>query len=175
MKEAIKLGVIGIDHGHIFDMLNEMIKEGCSCDCFWTEGNPLTLQEFNKKYPNIKRKENKEQILNDSSIDMILISSIPVDRAGHSIDALRAGKNVMVDKPGCTTLDQLNNLKNTVKECSNFVNIAISLEFKIERFFANVMVMDQDFSVRSNRLNICKYIHDWSQQFLDIRELSIRK
>ena len=87
MKEAIKLGVIGIDHGHIFDMLNEMIKEGCSCDCFWTEGNPLTLQEFNKKYPNIKRKENKQEILNDSSIDMILISSIPVDRAGHSIDA----------------------------------------------------------------------------------------
>ena len=71
--------------------------------------------------------------------------------------------------------DAVRDLKNTVKECSNFVNIAISLEFKIERFFVNVMVMDQDFSVRSNRLNICKYIHDWSQQFLDIRELSIRK
>ena len=116
MKKALNLGVIGIDHGHIFDMLDEMIKEGCSCNSFWTDGDPLTLQEFNKKYPNIKRKENKEEILNDSSIDMILISSIPVDRAGHSIDALKAGKYVMLDKPGCTTLDQLNNLKNTVKE-----------------------------------------------------------
>ena len=59
-------------------MLDEMIKEGCSCNYFWTDGDPLTLQEFNKKYPNIKRKENKEEILNDSSIDMILISSIPI-------------------------------------------------------------------------------------------------
>jgi hypothetical protein len=29
MKKTINLGVIGIDHGHIFDMLDEMIKEGC--------------------------------------------------------------------------------------------------------------------------------------------------
>ena len=64
MKKTLKLGVIGIDHGHIFDMLDEMIKEGCKCNCFWTEGDPLTLQEFNKKYPNIKRKVNKEEILN---------------------------------------------------------------------------------------------------------------
>ena len=63
MKKTLNLGVIGIDHGHIFDMLDEMIKEGCNCNYFWTDGDPLTLQEFNKKYPNIKRKENKEEIL----------------------------------------------------------------------------------------------------------------
>ena len=54
MKKALNLGVIGIDHGHIFDMLDEMIKEGCSCNYFWTDGDPLTLQEFNKRYPNIE-------------------------------------------------------------------------------------------------------------------------
>ena len=81
MKNNLKLGVIGIDHGHIFDMLDEMLKEGCTCDHFWTEGDPLTLKEFNSKYPNIKRKENKDEILNDPSIDMILISSVPKDRA----------------------------------------------------------------------------------------------
>ena len=81
MKNNLNLGVIGIDHGHIFDMLDEMLKEGCTCDHFWTEGDPLTLKEFNSKYPNIKRKENKEEILNDPSIDMILISSVPKDRA----------------------------------------------------------------------------------------------
>ena len=46
---------------------------------------------------------------------MILISSIPKDRANHSIDALKAGKDVMVDKPGCTTLDQLDELKKKAK------------------------------------------------------------
>ena len=47
---------------------------------------------------------------------MILISSIPKDRAHNSIEATKAGKDVMVDKPGCTTLDQLNKLKKTVKQ-----------------------------------------------------------
>ena len=40
MEKTINLGVIGIDHGHIFDMLDEMLKEGCTCDYFWTEGDP---------------------------------------------------------------------------------------------------------------------------------------
>ena len=46
MNKNINIGVIGIDHGHIFDMLDEMLKEGCTCDYFWTEGLPLTLKEF---------------------------------------------------------------------------------------------------------------------------------
>ena len=62
---------------------------------------------------------------------MILISSIPVDRAGHSIDALKAGKDVMVDKPGCTTLDQLNNLKNTVKETGKIWSVNFSERFHV--------------------------------------------
>ena len=114
MKNNLNLGVIGIDHGHIFDMLDEMLKEGCTCNYFWTEGSPLTLDEFNKKYPNIKRVENKNDILNDNKIDMILISSIPKDRASHSIESLNSGKDVMVDKPGCTTLDQLEDLNGNV-------------------------------------------------------------
>ncbi len=60
MEKTINLGVIGIDHGHIFDMLDEMLKEGCACNHFWTKDDPLTLKEFNSKYPNIKRKENNK-------------------------------------------------------------------------------------------------------------------
>ena len=131
MKRSLNLAVLGIDHGHIFDMLDEMIKEGCKCNHFWTEGSPLTLKEFNKKYPNIKRVENKCEILKDNKIDMILISSIPKDRATLSIEALKSGKDVMVDKPGCTTLDQLNDLKRTVKETGKIWSVNFSERFHV--------------------------------------------
>ena len=131
MIKNINLGVIGIDHGHIFDMLDEMLKEGCTCDYFWTEGSPLTLKEFNQKYPNIKRVENKSEILNNNKIDMILISSIPKDRAINSIEALKSGKDVMVDKPGCTTLDQLENLKRTVKQTGKIWSVNFSERFHV--------------------------------------------
>ena len=131
MKRSLNLAILGIDHGHIFDMLDEMIKEGCNCNHFWTEGTPLTLKEFNKKYPNIKRLDNKSEILNDDKIDMILISSIPKDRSSLSIEALNSGKDVMVDKPGCTTLDQLENLKRTVKKTGKIWSVNFSERFHV--------------------------------------------
>jgi predicted dehydrogenase len=131
MIKNINLGIIGIDHSHIFDMLDEMLKEGCTCDYFWTEGSPLTLKEFNQKYPNIKRVENKSEILNDNKIDMILISSIPKDRAINSIEALKSGKDVMVDKPGCTTLDQLEDLKRMVKQTGKIWSVNFSERFHV--------------------------------------------
>ena len=131
MMKKLNLGVIGIDHGHIFDMLDEMLKEGCNCNYFWTEGTPLTLEEFKKKYPNIKRLDNKSEILNDDKIDMILISSIPKDRSSLSIEALNSGKDVMVDKPGCTTLDQLENLKRTVKKTGKIWSVNFSERFHV--------------------------------------------
>ena len=131
MEKKLNLGVVGIDHGHIFDMLDEMLKEGCVCDYFWTEGSPLTLKEFKKKYPKIKRIENKSEILEDDKINMILIASIPKDRANLSIEALKAGKDVMVDKPGCTTIDQLNDLKKIVKETGKIWSVNFSERFHV--------------------------------------------
>jgi len=131
MKKSLTLSILGIDHGHIFDMLDEMIKEGCKCNHFWTEGSPLTLKEFKKKYPNIKRVENKSEILNDDTVDMILISSIPKDRANLSIEVLKAGKDVMVDKPGCTTLNQLNDLKKATKETGKIWSVNFSERFHV--------------------------------------------
>jgi len=131
MKQSLNLAVLGIDHGHIFDMLDEMIKEGCNCNHFWTEGSPLTLKEFKQKYPDIKRIENKSEILENDKIDMILISSIPKDRANLSIEALKSGKDVMVDKPGCTTLDQLEDLKKTVKETGKIWSVNFSERFHV--------------------------------------------
>ena len=61
MKKTLNLGVIGIDHGHIFDMLDEMIKEGCSCNYFWTNGDPLTLEEFKKNIQILKEKKIKRK------------------------------------------------------------------------------------------------------------------
>ena len=131
MKTSLNLAVLGIDHGHIFDMLDEMIKEGCNCNYFWTEGSPLTLKEFNKKYPNIKRVKNKSDILKDNSIDMVLISSIPKDRANLSIEVLNSGKDVMVDKPGCTTLNQLEGLKRAVKKTGKIWSVNFSERFHV--------------------------------------------
>jgi glycyl-tRNA synthetase beta chain len=66
-------------------------------------------------------------------------------------------------------------LKSEVNKNSDFVKQVLFLGPKIEKFFEEVMVMDEDLIVRSNRLVICKNIHDWSLRFLDLRELVVPK
>ena len=131
MNKSLKIGVMGIDHAHIFGMLDHMLKEGCICEKWWTEGSPIAMEKFNKKYPKIKRVDDKLKILNDQSIDIILISAIPKDRASLAIQSMNAGKDVMVDKPGCTTINQLNELKKCVKQTGKIWSVNFSERFQV--------------------------------------------
>ena len=36
----LTLGVIGVDHRHIFGQLGKMLELGCKCKGWWTEGDP---------------------------------------------------------------------------------------------------------------------------------------
>ena len=106
MSDGPRLGVLGIDHRHIWGMLGNMLAQGCSCAGWWTAQESPHEAMFGTDYPDIANVE-KAVLLEDASIDMILISAIPADRAALAIEAMEAGKDVMVDKPGCTTLEQL--------------------------------------------------------------------
>lgn len=129
--KPLKLGVIGIDHRHIFGQLDKMQLLGCTCKGWWTQGAPEPLEGFTKRFPNIPRVANRQELLDDPEIDMILIADVPVRRADRAIDAMRAGKDVMTDKPGCTTLDQLAAIKACVSETNRIWSIDFSERFEV--------------------------------------------
>ena len=126
-----KLGVIGIDHGHIFGMLGNMKAEGCTCDTYWTDGPAVTETKFNEVFPEVAKVEDRRRILDDPEVTMVLISSVPEDRADFAIEAMRAGKDVMVDKPGCTTLDQLADLRAVQAETGRIWSVNFSERFQV--------------------------------------------
>lgn len=126
-----KLGVLGIDHGHIFGMLSNMLKQGCSCDTYWTDGHAVTETKFNQLFSSLKKTSDHRQILDDPAVKMVLISAVPADRAGLAIAAMRAGKDVMVDKPGCTTLAQLEQIKAVQKETGRIWTVNFSERFEV--------------------------------------------
>ncbi len=113
MAEGLKLGVLGIDHGHIFGMLGNMLANGCTCAQWWMRGEAVTEQKFRDVFDGLEKVDDRRRILDDPAVDMVLISAIPSDRAHLAIEAMEAGKDVMVDKPGCTTLEQL----AAIREC----------------------------------------------------------
>ncbi len=127
----INVAVIGIDHRHIFGQLEGMLSAGCSCKGWWTEGQPDLCEGFIKRFPDIPRVENREELLKDPDIHLILIADVPAKRAERAIEAMQSGKDVMTDKPGCTTLDQLNAIKNVVAETGRIWSIDFSERFEV--------------------------------------------
>jgi predicted dehydrogenase len=127
---SLKLGIIGIDHGHIFGMLSNMKALGCSCAQYWTDGPAVTEAKFNQVFPEVTKALDRREIL-DSDVDMVLISSVPADRAGFAIEAMEAGKDVMVDKPGCTTLEQLSQIRAVQARTKRIWSVNFSERFGV--------------------------------------------
>ena len=59
-----------------------------------------------------RRSSTATSIFADPNIDVICIAAIPRDRADLAVRAMRAGKDAMVDKPGVTTCDQLDEVRH---------------------------------------------------------------
>ncbi|GIT90000.1 oxidoreductase [Jannaschia pagri] len=127
----MKFGAIGIDHRHIFGMAANMIAAGGTFAGWWTDGAPEPLAGFQKRFPDVPRVAEADALLADPTLDLILISCIPRDRAGWAIKAMQAGKDVMVDKPGCTTLDQLAAIKAVQAETGRIWSVDFSERFEV--------------------------------------------
>lgn len=125
-----RFAALGLDHRHIFGMAQNLIDVGAEFACWWTEGTPGTLEGFAKRFPDVPNRR-KEDILADPSIDVILIAAIPVHRAGIAIEAMEAGKHVMVDKPGCVTFEQLDALKLTQSRTRKIWAVNFSERFEV--------------------------------------------
>lgn len=129
--KSITIGILGIDHAHIHGMLGHMLAQGCTAKYWWTQGSPNTQAAFEAAFPQLQKVSDKRQIIEDPDIDIVLISAIPADRAGLAIEAMQAGKDVMVDKPGCTTFEQLENLRATVEKTGRIWSVNFSERFEV--------------------------------------------
>ncbi len=120
---------LGLDHRHIYGMTENMEKAGVKCLGFWTKGTPETLAGYQKRFPDMPRFDRLEDALNCGA-NLALISAIPADRADLTQQAMQHGMDVMTDKPGCTTLEQLNQIKQTVAKTGRIWSVNFSERFE---------------------------------------------
>lgn len=131
MAERLKFAAIGLDHRHIYGQAANMEAIGGEFVGWWTEGTPGTIDGFERRFPDARRVADRRVLLADPDIDLILIAAIPSDRAALAIEAMESGKDVMVDKPGCTTLDQLEQIRACVKRTGRIWSINFSERFEV--------------------------------------------
>ncbi len=131
MSNPLRIGIVGIDHRHIYGMAAEMKKVGAELVCWWTEGEPETLAGFVKRFPDLPRVAQASDVIERDDIDLILLSGIPSERAAFAVAAMQAGKDVMSDKPGCTSQAQLEQIKACVGQTGRIWSIDFSERFEV--------------------------------------------
>ena len=111
-----RFAAIGLDHLHIYDLTQDLLDEGAECVGYNPDTtDPRVLAGFQKRFPHVPAAETR-RLLDDPSIDFVVIAARPCDRADLAIAAMRRGKDVMVDKPGITTSDHLVAVERTASE-----------------------------------------------------------
>jgi len=111
----IRFSVININHPHIYGMVDAVTRGGGQLISFYAKEADLAA-DFAKKYPNAKPAPNQKTILEDNSIQLVLSSGIPLERAPLGIEVMKHGKDYLVDKPGIITLEQLADVRRVQKE-----------------------------------------------------------
>jgi predicted dehydrogenase len=103
---SIKFAAIGLDHAHIYGMVNAVQRGGGELVSFFAT-DPAQIAEFRKRFGEVKLAASEDEILNDKSIQLVAGAPIPDLRAPLGIRVMKAGKDYLADKPGITSLEQL--------------------------------------------------------------------
>jgi predicted dehydrogenase len=130
-KYHIKFAVCGMSHDHIYGMVGAIQRGGGELVAAWG-GEADKLAAFTKRFPNVKMVKTQEEILDDSSIQLVLSSQIANERAPLGVRAMKKGKDFLSDKPGVTTLEQLAEIRKTIAETKRIFAIMYSERLEVK-------------------------------------------
>jgi predicted dehydrogenase len=116
---------IGLNHGHIYGQTQVMLDAGCRLKSFYAPEDDLS-SAYTKAFPQAARVADERAILDDPEIKLVIGAGILAERAPMAVRAMRHGKDVMLDKPGATTLEQLAELRRVQSETGRILSILYS-------------------------------------------------
>jgi predicted dehydrogenase len=110
---SVSVGIVGLGYWGPNWLRNFASTEGCEltwgCDL-----SASRIQKFSRQYPAVRFTKNFEDLLNDKSLDAIVIATPTDSHFPLAKAALEAGKHVLVEKP----------MTGTVKEARTLVALA---------------------------------------------------
>ena len=130
-QHHIRFAVCGISHDHIHGMIGAVTRGGGELVAWWGE-EPDKRAEFARRYPRAKAARERDEVLQDGSVQLVLSSQIANERAGIGVRAMKAGKDFLSDKPGIITLDDLALVRKTIAETGRIYAIMYSERLEVK-------------------------------------------
>jgi predicted dehydrogenase len=124
-RYSIRFAVCGMSHDHIYGMVGAIQRGGGVLVAAYG-AEPEKVAAFRKRFPEVKIASSEKEILDDPSIQLVLSSTIPNQRAGLGVEVMKRGKDYLSDKPGMTTMAQLEEVRKTIQETHRIYGIMYS-------------------------------------------------
>jgi predicted dehydrogenase len=156
-KYHIKFAVCGMSHDHIYGMIGAVQRGGGELVAAWG-GEEDKLAAFRKRFPDVKIVATQEEILDDPKVQLVLSSQIANERAPMGVKAMRNGKDFLSDKPGATTLEQIDELRKTIAETGRIYGILYSERLEVKAsVYAGVLVQQGAIGKVIQTINIAPH------------------
>lgn len=132
-KGEFVFAAIGLDHGHIYGMTNGLLEAGATLKWVYDPDSEKTAA-FLKEYEaeGVQAAESEEQIFQDEEVRLVAAACVTSERAALGVRVMKAGKDYFVDKAPLTTLEQLERVKQTVRETGKKYMVSYSERLQVE-------------------------------------------
>jgi predicted dehydrogenase len=130
-KYSVKFAVCGMSHDHIYGMVGAMQRGGGILVSAYGQ-EPDKTAAFAKRFPDCRMVTTEDAILDDNSIQLVLSSAIPNQRAPLGVRVMQRGKDYLSDKPGITTLEQLAAVRKTIADTHRIYGIMYSERLEVK-------------------------------------------
>ena len=121
-QKKIRFSAININHAHIYSQTDTLLEAGAEMVSFYSKESDLAAA-YASKYPQARRTSSAEEILEDKTVDLVITSGIPNERAPLGMRVMQAGKDFMSDKPGFTSLEDLAQARRIQSETGRIYSI----------------------------------------------------
>lgn len=125
----LKFAVIGMNHFHIYQMVDAVTRGGGALAKVYVR-EPDLLAQLTRRYPDAAVAGDEREILEDPGIALVLSSIIPNERAPLGVRVMQHGKDYISDKPGITTLEQLAEVRRVQAATGRIYSIMYSERFE---------------------------------------------
>ena len=141
-KGTFPVGVIGLDHGHIYGMCNGLSEAGADISKVW-DPDPAKVTQFLASFPQAKAARSEAEVLEDPAIKLVASAAVPASRCAIGLRALDHGKDYFADKPPFTTLEQVDAARKKTAEKGLKYAVYYSERLHVEAaVFAGKLVAD---------------------------------
>jgi predicted dehydrogenase len=129
-KYSIRFAVCGMSHDHIYGMVGAIQHGGGMLVSAYGQ-EPDKVAAFQKRFPDVRIVASEDEILNDPSIQLVMSSTIPNQRAELGVRVMQHGKDYLSDKPGATTLEQMAEIRNTIASTGRIYGVLYSERLEV--------------------------------------------